>query len=302
MSAHVRRLIGETAARVFGFLPAHYKRFFFLSAAESAGIPSFRCEGSLGSFEGSAADSAVFRNYVLTRTWAPAMRQIMLELFPEDKGTYIDIGSNIGLTVVPLAREKRGIVCYAFEPEPNNFFFLRNNIEANSVSDRVTAYPYAVFSADTDLEMEFSPHNRGDHRIRLRADSHLPDSYEERERRTYRATARRLDTVLGKEPLKKPVVVKIDVQGAEVDVLRGGAEILAQTDFLFVEFWPYGLVRLGHSAEQLLKLIMDFRCGSIVEESGPPAGLVPIEQIVKEAGKIPFDGSRTDHLDFFLSR
>ena len=46
---------------------------------------------------------------------------------------------------------------------------------------------------------------------------------------------RTLDTIAAQEKLAGPYLVKIDVQGAELDVLRGAASVLAQTEYLILE-------------------------------------------------------------------
>ena len=48
-------------------------------------------------------------------------------------------------------------------------------------------------------------------------------------------TVERLDTVLGNVDLKKPILVKIDVQGFEANVIRGGSAVLSKADIVLVE-------------------------------------------------------------------
>jgi FkbM family methyltransferase len=45
----------------------------------------------------------------------------------------------------------------------------------------------------------------------------------------------RLDALLAEQELARPVLLKIDVQGGELDVLRGAQGLLAQCDEIFVE-------------------------------------------------------------------
>jgi FkbM family methyltransferase len=54
------------------------------------------------------------------------------------------------------------------------------------------------------------------------------------ERRQIQLPMTTLDTLLGDE-LRRPVLLKLDVQGYELEVLRGGNEVLAKTDVVIAE-------------------------------------------------------------------
>ena len=66
---------------------------------------------------------------------------------------------------------------------------------------------------------------------------------------------RRLDDIVAADPARS-IMVKIDVQGAEPEVLAGGEATIAGAELVVVEFWPYGLRAMGHGpmalAERLL--------------------------------------------------
>jgi hypothetical protein len=66
-----------------------------------------------------------------------------------------------------------------------------------------------------------------------------------------------LDGELGGQQLAAPVLIKIDVQGTEAAVLRGGAGTLAQTDYVVVEtsFTPM------YEGESLFRQIQDLMGG-----------------------------------------
>ena len=72
------------------------------------------------------------------RTWAPQLQSLLRTCF-KSGGTFIDVGANIGLTLVPVA-SNRSVRCYGFEPEPLNFSYLARNVAANCKFDNVTLY------------------------------------------------------------------------------------------------------------------------------------------------------------------
>ena len=56
---------------------------------------------------------------------------MFVDFFEErDSGTYLDIGANIGLTTIPIARNHR-VRCHSFEPDPGLFVHLLENIHRN---------------------------------------------------------------------------------------------------------------------------------------------------------------------------
>lgn len=48
---------------------------------------------------------------------------------------------------------------------------------------------------------------------------------------------------------------KMDTQGSEVSILRGAQKTLSRTEYLLMEWWPYGAGRLGHKAHDLVNCI-----------------------------------------------
>jgi hypothetical protein len=52
-------------------------------------------------------------------------------------------------------------------------------------------------------------------------------------------------------------LIKIDVQGFELQVLEGAREVLNRNEeiILLLEFWPYGLQQCGSSASRLLAFL-----------------------------------------------
>jgi|688.fasta_scaffold317706_2 FkbM family methyltransferase len=65
----------------------------------------------------------------------------VVELFPPDNTLYIDIGANIGLTCIPIA--KLGYETIAFEPNPIALSLLTKNIALNSPA-KFYLLPFAV--------------------------------------------------------------------------------------------------------------------------------------------------------------
>jgi FkbM family methyltransferase len=156
----------------------------------------------------------------------------------------VDVGANVGVHTLRLARAvgARGRV-HALEPEPDNFRLLERAVrEAGATQVRL----HAAAAADRTgpLRLYLSPVNRGDHRMHADA---VP-------RREVSVPAIVLDELLADEP--RVDFVKIDVQGAEVLVLRGLRRTLARRPVAGVlcELSPELQRRAGTDPEEFFAL------------------------------------------------
>jgi FkbM family methyltransferase len=126
--------------------------------------------------------------------------------------TVWDIGANVGLYTLPSARAvgARGRV-YAFEPMPRNLQFLHRHIALNHLGN-VEVCEVAVVDRGSTLLMA-----EGDSPSEFHADPHG----------TWEVRAVALDEWLAESGASPPDLVKIDVEGSDDAVLRGGAQTLA---------------------------------------------------------------------------
>lgn len=130
----------------------------------------------------------------------------------------IDVGANVGAYAIPLAKAYPQVEVHAFEPSPQAAVRLRRNLSINALNNvfiheaaagaaAETRMLYAFDVADSGLSSLIAPAGRG-------------VSYE-----TVPVRTARLDDMLG--CLERPVnVMKIDVQGYEVQVLEGAGELI----------------------------------------------------------------------------
>lgn len=162
--------------------------------------------------------------------------------FTGEDAVFVDVGANIGSICIPVV--KRGLVsrALAIEPEPNNFRLLRANLILNGVDNRITPVQRAASDqSDQSLEMEISPINLGDHRVRKQL---KPGIYDEQTRQTLIVKSTTLDAELAAFEAA-PLFLWIDTQGFEAFVLGGAERTLARKPPVVLEFWPYGLERTG---------------------------------------------------------
>lgn len=164
---------------------------------------------------------------------------------------FVDIGANIGThSIFSL---KKGICkdAIVFEPDPDNFQLLKKNVAINSLSTQVQLFQIALSNSCTDLEMELSNFNFGDHRIRPSSPSNVSFG-EETDRTTRKIPATTLDSfVQGNNQDWTSAFVWMDTQGHEGYIFDGGQQFFRSKNgprFIVSEFWPYGIERSNSKA------------------------------------------------------
>lgn len=122
-----------------------------------------------------------------------------------------DIGANVGyftLLAAVLTGEKGQV--YAFEPLPRNVEFLKKHISLNNLSN-VEVIQAAVSDRSGEALFEFGAST---------AMGHLSETGD------LRIKLVSLDRMIANGDLITPNVIKIDVEGAEYDVLRGAKNLI----------------------------------------------------------------------------
>lgn len=154
----------------------------------------------------------------------------------------IDIGANIGTVCIPAIKRGMFKAAIAIEPEPFNYSILKANIHLNGIDQRISTFNIALGAkANEELVFELSESNYGDHRVRLSAE---PGLHGEVSRSTIVVPSQPFDTICT-ELDKNDAVIWMDTQGYEGYILSGAKNALAIGVPLIVEFWPYGMKRLG---------------------------------------------------------
>ena len=121
----------------------------------------------------------------------------------------VDIGAHAGYFTLVAARTAKEV--YAFEPLPSNLSYLRRNVALNNLSN-VQVIEAAVSDADgTAFFEEGTTSSRG----------HLGDQ-------GHPVRTLSLDSAVSQGKLPVPTIMKIDVEGAELSLLRGAERLLRE--------------------------------------------------------------------------
>lgn len=179
--------------------------------------------------------------------------QRLFSLCAED-ATVVDVGANIGWTALRMAhRAVRGGV-FAFEPDPYNAEQCLENISRNDLTN-IELFSSGLGDTDTTVAMEVrTPSNRGGNRI-------APQGVNAS--RLVRIT--RMDNVSALRNANKIDLIKIDVEGYELRVLKGAREILLKhKPVLFIELDDNNLRDQTDSPADLIRFLEDVGYTSLV--------------------------------------
>jgi FkbM family methyltransferase len=147
---------------------------------------------------------------------------------PKEGDTVIDIGAHIGLYTIPSSKQvgKTGKVV-AIEADPDNFQLLKRNIALNNLTN-VLPLNYAVFSTRTRMKL-YEQSASAKYNSLMLARAAESKNYVE-------VNADTLDNILKLNGVNQVNWIKIDVEGAEFEVLKGSTETLSGENVsLFVE-------------------------------------------------------------------
>jgi FkbM family methyltransferase len=145
--------------------------------------------------------------------------------------TVLDVGANTGQFAVASAKLFPNVRVRSFEPVPECFEELRENVRGLG---NVVAYPLALGESEGEVSFHVNAYSHSSSALPL-TQAHREAFPDARETRTTTVKVSTLDRVFAGTELPRPVLLKLDVQGYEARVLRGGAETLKHVDYVVLE-------------------------------------------------------------------
>ncbi|MEE9437593.1 MAG: FkbM family methyltransferase [Saprospiraceae bacterium] len=156
---------------------------------------------------------------------------------------FIDIGANIGsLTVLGagIVGEKGKVI--SIEPHPRIFKFLEGNIKFNKLKN-IKSYNVAVGESKGVLSFE-DQSSDDQNKISVKSSSGL------------KVDVDLLDNLT--TTIEKFKLLKIDVEGFELFVLKGAKNTLRKTEIVYFESWEKHFNNFDYSTGDVIKLLNDY--------------------------------------------
>jgi FkbM family methyltransferase len=170
--------------------------------------------------------------YVIFLDWERHTMQYISELRNGD--TVIDVGAHIGSYTIRCAKlvGENGKVI-AVEPIPENLILLKNNTEFNKLNN-VLIEDKAIYNKQSKIKLfYYDAHPAGASVFKKFESDHL---------HTIIVETTTLDAIIEKYNLKRIDLLKVDVEGAEAEVLSDKA--LSITRKIIIEVWPSNLSKI----------------------------------------------------------
>ncbi|HEX6181297.1 MAG TPA: FkbM family methyltransferase [Chitinophagaceae bacterium] len=168
--------------------------------------------------------------------------------FTTDTPYILDCGANIGLSVLYLKQQYPNAEIIAFEPDNANFELIQKNVNSNNLS-KVSIRKEAVWKENTTLQFA----GEGTQGSRINQDGSGTNMIE--------VKATRLRDLLD----RKVDFLKMDIEGAEYEVVKDCADKLHLVDYFFLEF--HGYFNKIHELNELLQIVQQNNFAYYIREA-----------------------------------
>lgn len=187
-----------------------------------------------------------------------------LQTFPFETGELVDVGANLGVISLTLAKRFPSQKLQAFAPNPSTFEALQQNMTLNQCSI-IKAQPLFVVDRDDNISFEANPIHRG---------------------KTHVATTGQfltefpcitLDTYAKQEEISSIAFLKVDIKGYKEQVFCNASELLKQQriHIIYYEVYLDNARRKNLESEAPTRFLQDH--GYTIYKFGSKASLHPIK-------------------------
>ena len=154
--------------------------------------------------------------------------KILNEIKFKKDDVILDIGANIGMISIFIAKKNPDIKIYAFEPVNVNFKNFEHNIKANKITSDIKKFHFGLGEKKENILIKIPLNSSG-------AASIYTDRYIQYENNiiTENITIEPIKEILNENNIKKIKLLKIDCEGCEFDVLSS----LTKEDFRNIEYF-----------------------------------------------------------------
>jgi FkbM family methyltransferase len=178
-------------------------------------------------------------NHLKQELYENDVHQLALKiLIGKPDGQVLDIGANLGTFCVPLAQKIPQLKFHAFEPQRIVNYQLCANVIINSL-DNVYTYEFALSNEDANVELAMPDYANETNIGAFSIDKEV-------RKNEYECTTVNTTDTIQLVPLdllafSNVKLIKIDVEGHELEVLQGGIETIKANNYppIIFEAWTW---------------------------------------------------------------
>jgi FkbM family methyltransferase len=178
-------------------------------------------------------------NHLKQELYENDIHQLALKLLiGKSDGLVLDIGANLGTFCVPLARKIPQLKFHAFEPQRIVSYQLCANVVINSL-ENVYVYELALSNENASIDLAMPDYAKETNIGAFSIDKEVREN--EYECKTVNTTDRIDVAPLDFLTLDNIKLIKIDVEGHELEVLKGGIETIKASNYppIIFEAWTW---------------------------------------------------------------
>lgn len=178
-----------------------------------------------------------------------------INLTEKSKVTY-DIGASVGLFTVIAANRNSKVQIYSFEPDPETFNRLNENVKLNELNN-VTILQIACCDKNGKVALFTDG-----------VDGYAPSMARQADRegapeKTVEVECKSIDYLINELGLPAPDLIKIDIEGAEFNCLKGAENILngnleKKPNDIFCEIHPVFLKDFNSSKNEVIEFLIQY--------------------------------------------
>jgi FkbM family methyltransferase len=151
--------------------------------------------------------------------------EIIQHFQPRKGDIVVDVGAHIGrYTLIASKRVGLNGRVIAIEANPDNFQMLNRNVKLNQLTN-VTSLNCAIYSQETKIKLYLAGEGMG----QTIYNTIMTERANEGKEKFLEISANTLDHLLQLQEISEVNWIKIDVEGAELEVLRGATDIISHS-------------------------------------------------------------------------
>jgi FkbM family methyltransferase len=185
--------------------------------------------------------------------------------------TCIDVGGNIGFYTLTIDKALTNIEheIHCFEPNPSTIEYLEKNLLENETTS-VQMNPIGLSNKEGTFTLRYNLKNTGTASI-YRGD---------KKGKTVEINVTTLDKYCEERGIGNIDIVKVDIEGAELDFLKGATGIINKSKNLIIimEIVEENCIAAGYTGEELYKYVVDLGFAAYLPKPWP-FGMKKIERL-----------------------